>query len=150
MNTNILPFSAPLTPDIMALLLDADPDEKAVRAYLKTADVLVAKDKNTIIGIAVLTYEDGQYELKNIAVHPDHQGKGIAKRLISEIKALAKLKGAKILDVGTGNSSLGQLALYQKCGFRIHSIDTGFFADYDPIFENGIRCIDMVRLRARL
>ncbi|PHR91831.1 MAG: GNAT family N-acetyltransferase [Robiginitomaculum sp.] len=134
----------------MALLLDADPDEAAVRAYLKTADILVANHNTAIIGIAVLTHQDGGFELRNIAVHNAHQGKGIAKQLISEIKTLAKNKGATTLEVGTGNSSLGQLALYQKCGFRLHSIDKNFFANYEPIFENGIRCIDMVRLRAKL
>lgn len=143
-------YFGPYTPNIMALLLDADPDEHVVRAYLKDADILVARDKTTIVGIAVLTHENALYELKNIAVHPNHQGKGIAKQLITEIKTLAKTKGAETLDVGTGNSSLSQIALYQKCGFRMHAIDKGFFADYEPIFENGIRCIDMVRLRAKL
>lgn len=150
MNIKIETYKGPYTPNIMALLLDADPDEQTVRTYLKDADILVAKDETTILGIAVLTHEYALYELKNIAVHPNHQGKGIAKQLITEIKTLAKTKGAQTLDVGTGNSSLGQLALYQKCGFRMHSIDKDFFADYAPIFENGIRCIDMVRLRAKL
>jgi hypothetical protein len=58
---------------------------------------------------------------------------------------------AKALWVGTGNSSLSQLALYQKCGFRIREIESGFFESYpEPIVENGIRCIDMVRLRVDL
>ncbi|MFT6735800.1 MAG: hypothetical protein ACJAS9_004014, partial [Polaribacter sp.] len=38
--------------------------------------------------------------------------------MIEESKRLAKQSGAKIIEVGTGNSSLSQLALYQKCGFR--------------------------------
>ncbi len=64
---------------------------------------------------------------------------------------MAKESGAKILELGTGNSSLSQLALYQKCGFGMHSIETGFFNSYpEPIFENGIRCIDMVRLCTEL
>ena len=47
----------------------------------------------------------------------------------------------------TGNSSLGELAFYQKSGFRITGVKRDFFADYDPpIFENGIRCLDMVIL----
>lgn len=150
MQINIESYSSTPTPNIMALLLDADPDKAAVLTYLKNADILVAKTETAIIGIAVLTHKDGLYELKNIAIHPDHQGKGIAKQLITEIKFLAKSKGASTLDVGTGNSSLGQLALYQKCGFRMHSIDKDFFVNYEPIFENGIRCIDMVRLRATL
>lgn len=60
----------------------------------------------------------------------------------------AKSKGYKTIEVGTGNSSIGQLALYQKCGFRITGIDMDFFIKHYPeeIFENGIQCRDMVRL----
>jgi ribosomal protein S18 acetylase RimI-like enzyme len=52
------------------------------------------------------------------------------------------------LEVGTGNSSIGQLALYQKCGFRITGIDYNYFIRHydEPIFENGIPCRDMIRL----
>jgi len=71
--------------------------------------------------------------------------------MIDEVKLLAKESGAKALEVGTGNSSLSQLVLYQKCGFRLHSIESDFFDSYpEPIFENGILCIDMVRLRVEL
>ncbi|WCN36270.1 hypothetical protein [Aneurinibacillus uraniidurans] len=31
------------------------------------------------------------------------------------------------VEIGTGNSSIGQLALYQKCGFRIIGVDRDFF-----------------------
>ena len=70
---------------------------------------------------------------------------------LSEIKVLAKKMGATELLVGTGNSSLSQLGLYQKCGFRMSYIKAGFFASYpEPIYENGIQCLDMVVLCAKL
>lgn len=61
---------------------------------------------------------------------------------------VAKSKGYKTIEVGTGNSSVGQLALYQKCGFRIIGVDMDFFIKHYPelIFENGIQCRDMIRL----
>jgi len=103
------------------------------------------------MGIAVLSKSDDTYELINIAVHERYQGKGIAKNLIMEIKSLAKKQGTLKLIVGTGNSSLSQLALYQRCGFRMSYVKTNYFASYpEPIFENGIRCIDMIVLCAEL
>ncbi|MCL4110205.1 UNVERIFIED_CONTAM: hypothetical protein GTU68_026725 [Idotea baltica] len=135
----------------MDLMLSADPDKGAILSYLSSSDILVCKDADRFVSIAVLVETDKIFELKNIAVLAEYQGKGVAKSMINEAKRLAKAAGAKAIEVGTGNSSLSQLALYQKCGFRMHSIESGFFESYpEPIFENGIRCIDMVRLRAEL
>jgi len=148
---NIESYDLAITDSMMHLLLMADPDEREVRDYLDGASILIVKDLNKLIGIAVLVNRDNRYELKNIAVHEGYQGKGIAKHLIMEIRSLAKKQGAVELFVGTGNSSLIQLSLYQKCGFRMSYIKTGFFADYpEPIYENGIQCIDMVVLCAKL
>ncbi|MEZ5572273.1 MAG: GNAT family N-acetyltransferase [Halioglobus sp.] len=148
---NIEVYDKEITSELMALLLSADPDKKAVLSYLPGSEVLVCRDNHVFVGIAVLVETAGVFELKNIAVLKAYQGKGVAKAMISKIKQLAKELGAKVLEVGTGNSSLSQLALYQKCGFRMHRIESGFFDSYpEPIFENGIHCIDMVRLRAEL
>ncbi|MFT6045439.1 MAG: ribosomal protein S18 acetylase RimI-like enzyme [Arenicella sp.] len=144
-------YDLEITTDLMELLLTADPDKKAVLAYLADSKLLVSRDKDKLAGVAVLVEQGGQFELKNIAVSTEYQGQGVAKLMIADIKRLAKDLGAKALWAGTGNSSLSQLALYQKCGFRMHEIDAGFFDSYpEPIFENGIRCIDMVRLRVEL
>ena len=58
----------------------------------------------------------------------------------------------KTIEVGTGNSSIGQLSLYQKCHFRIIGVDINFFTKHytKEIFENGIQCIDMIRLSQEL
>ncbi|MGY8791935.1 MAG: GNAT family N-acetyltransferase, partial [Pseudomonadales bacterium] len=143
---NIEAYKQEITSELMDLLLSADPDKGAILSYLSSSDILVCKDADRFVSIAVLVVTDKIFELKNIAVLAEYQGKGVAKSMINEAKRLAKTAGAKAIEVGTGNSSLSQLALYQKCGFRMHSIESGFFESYpEPIFENGIRCIDMVR-----
>lgn len=148
---NIEEYSQEITSEMMDLLLSADPDRGRVLSYLPNSKVLICKEKGGCIGIAILDVSGDMFELKNIAVDVNHQGKGVAKLLIHEIKRFAKILGATEIEVGTGNSSLSQLALYQKCGFRMSHIESEFFESYpDPIFENGIRCIDMVRLRAKL
>lgn len=148
---NIEVYDKEITSELMGLLLSADPDEKAILAYLSGSIVLVYRDDDIFVSIAVINAVAGVFELKNIAVLKKYQGKGIAKSMINKSKQLAKESGVKAIEVGTGNSSLSQLALYQKCGFRMHSIEPNFFDSYpEPIIENGIRCIDMVRLRAEL
>ncbi len=144
-------YTQEITSSMMELLLTADPDKNSILAYLPNSKVLTYHDDQHCKGIALLTVSNGVYELKNIAVVKECQGKGIAKLMISEVKSMAKKIGANSVVVGTGNSSLSQLALYQKCGFRMSHIESDFFKSYaEPIFENGIRCIDMVYLRAKL
>ena len=59
--------------------------------------------------------------------------------------------GAQRVEVGTGNSSIAQLAFYQRVGFRIVGVVPGFFdCDQPPIIEDGIPCRDMVRLALEL
>ncbi|HWJ77639.1 MAG TPA: GNAT family N-acetyltransferase [Niallia sp.] len=134
----------------MDLLLTADPSEKMVREYISRGICYVAKEKDLIIGIYVLLPTRPEtIELVNIAVEVTSQGKGIGKQLIFHAIETAKQQNYKTIEVGTGNSSIGQLALYQKCGFRINSIDRDFFTrHYDQlIYENGIQCVDMIRLK---
>lgn len=135
------------------LLLLADPSRELVSDYLKNSFCYCAKMDDSIIGIIVLQPRDSETaEIMNLAVHPHMQGKGIGQALIKQGIEAARNKGYKTLEIGTGNSSIGQLALYQKAGFRITEIDHDFFIrNYDqPIFENGIQCRDMIRLSMKM
>lgn len=131
------------------LLLLADPSQKKVGDYVKRGDCFVAEWDEQIIGVYVLLpTSPNTVELVNIAVAEEHQGKGIGKQLVNHSIQTAKRGGYQTIEVGTGNSSIAQLALYQKCGFRIVGVDINFFIRHysEKIFENGIQCIDMIRL----
>jgi len=109
--------------------------------------------KNETIGVVVLkAIHPETVEIVNIAVREDFQGKGIGKKLIQYAIDKAKDQKAKTLVIGTGNSSIYQLLLYQKCGFRITGIERDYFTrEYDQeIYENGIQCRDMIRLSMEL
>lgn len=135
---------------LMPLLTTADPDPAVIKLYLKDASVFVIRDAGAFVAVAVLCIDGKAAELKNIAVAQSHQGQGLAKLLIARLIDEARLLEATTISVGTGNSSLSQLALYQKSGFRIDHVITDFFASYpEPIYENGMRCIDMVVLVIR-
>lgn len=135
------------------LLLLADPSEALVREYLAGGRLYAASWDDVTVGVFVLVpVEDALWELKNIAVSPEWQGKGVGKTLLADAIDTARMLGAKTLEVGTGNSSIGQLAYYQKAGFRMDRIAKNYFTlNYDePIFENGIQCRDMVFLKMDL
>lgn len=135
------------------LLLLADPSQTHVEDYLQRGECFVVESENQIIGVYVLLPTRLQtVELVNIAVAEDWQGRGIGKKLVLNAIQTAKTQGYNSIEVGTGNSSIGQLALYQKCGFRMTGIEIDFFIRNYPeqIFENGIQCMDMVRLSQEL
>ncbi|MBT2288744.1 GNAT family N-acetyltransferase [Paenibacillus albidus] len=131
------------------LLLLADPSRKLVEEYIQRGQCLVAEMDDSIVGVYVLLRTRPEtVELVNIAVDENHQGQGIGKQLVNHATQYAKQLGFKTIEIGTGNSSVGQLALYQKCGFRMTGIDRDFFIRHysEAIFENGIQVVDMIRL----
>lgn len=133
----------------MELLLLADPSETIVKDYTTRGECFVAELEKKIVGVYVLLPTRPEtIELVNVAVAEVLHGRGIGKQLVMDAVKVAKGKGYKTIEVGTGNSGVGQLALYQKCGFRIVGMDLDFFVRHYPeeIYENGIQCRDMIRL----
>jgi ribosomal protein S18 acetylase RimI-like enzyme len=132
------------------LLLLADPSRTLVDEYLRKGYCYVAYVENELVGEFVLIHTQPKtMEIINIAVKESFQGKGIGKHLVLNAIEKAKEHRADIIEIGTGNSSVSQLKLYQRCGFRIVEVDIDFFVrNYDePIYEDGIPCKDMLRLR---
>ena len=132
------------------LLLDADPSRARVEGYLSDTLTRIAKREDDVIGVYALRQHDAiTFELMNIAVAQAYQRSGLGRRLLGHAIGLAESKGARVIDVGTGNSSFGALRFYQRTGFRIVGVERDFFTNsYDaPIVEDGIPCVDMIRLR---
>lgn len=137
----------------MELLVLADPSEEMVKEYLHRGSCFVAEEEKQVIGVYVLLpTRPGTAEIVNVAVAETHQGRGIGKKMVMDAIQRAKENNYKTIEIGTGNSSIGQLALYQKCGFRISGVDRDFFVRHYPekIYENGILCRDMIRLSRNL
>jgi len=131
------------------LLLLADPSRELVEQYITNGECRVAEEEGEIVGVYVLVKLGvTTMEIINIAVDERKQGCGIGKKLLSDAIQTTKALGFKFLEVGTGNSSIAQLAFYQKSGFRIDGVIKDFFVDHyeEEIVENGIQCRDMIRL----
>ncbi|MGG1518052.1 GNAT family N-acetyltransferase [Paenibacillus oryzisoli] len=140
-------------PHPVPLLLSADPSLAMVEAYLARGECYVAELEGRVIGVYVLVpTRPGTAEIMNIAVAEELQGQGIGKQLVRHAVETARERGCAQLEIGTGNSSLSQLALYQKCGFRIVGVEPDFFVRHYPeaIYENGLWCRDMIRLAMAL
>lgn len=130
----------------MDLLLLADEQESMIDKYLERGEMFVLSD-NGVKAECVITKEaDGIYELKNIAVMPDHQRRGYGKALIDFV--FSHYTDCNAMLVGTGDVP-SALSFYQKCGFaESHRIQNFFTDNYDhPMFEDGKQLVDMVYLK---
>ncbi|MGG3662271.1 GNAT family N-acetyltransferase [Bacillus gobiensis] len=125
-------------------LLLADEDEQIVKQYINEGDMYSISMDGQLVGIILFVYHQQRVvELKNLALAPEWRGRGIGKAVLQ--KAFDIYKGMEKMIVGTANSSIENIAFYQKAGFRMTEIRRGFFEKYaKPIFENGIQALDMV------
>lgn len=131
------------------LLLLADPNQALVDAYLKQGNCYVLETNKQIVGCYVLLKTRPQtIEIINIAVTEQMHGRGYGKELLTHAVETSKEAGYQTIEIGTSNSSINQLAFYQKYGFRMDYIDRDFFLRHydEEIWENGIQAVDMVRL----
>ncbi len=135
------------------LLLDADPSRSRVESYLSDSLTRITKYDDAVVGVYALQRHDATtFELMNIAVAQSYRRSGLGRRLLGHAIGLAESKGARAIDAGTGNSSFAALRFYQRAGFRVVGVVPDFFTkNYDePIVEDGIACVDMIRLRLEL
>ena len=137
----------------MDLLLLADPSEELVKGYLERGTCYTARMNGETVG-AVLIMETDPHtvEVMNLAVKEELHNRGIGTQLLLYVIEEIKKSDTKAIEIGTGNPGVVQMLLYQKCGFRIVGIDFDFFrrTHPEPIFENGIECRDMIRMRMEL
>ena len=137
----------------MDLLLLADPSSELVNKYLEKGVCYTAElDGETVGAVLILDTKPETIEIMNIAVKNEFQNRGIGKRILLYVIDEIKKGNAKTIEIGTGNPGVVQMLLYQKCGFRIVDIDFDFFRRNYPerIYENGIECRDMIRMRMDL
>ncbi len=131
------------------LLLLADESREAVEDYLWRGKCYGALYGEIVVGEYVLIRtRPFTAEIVNFAVAPDWQGRGVGTRLLGHAVETARRVGFRKLEIGTADTSVRQLALYERFGFRREWVDKDFFLLHynKPVYENGELCRDMVRL----
>jgi len=138
--------------NFMNLLLLADENEEVVNEYINEGEMFSISFEDKLIGVALfITESTSIVELKNVALSPEYRGKGLGKEILKNAFERYRKKSFKKMIVGTANSSIDNIAFYQKAGFRIAGIRKNFFDKYsEPIYENGIRAIDMIMFEKHL
>lgn len=132
---------------LIPLLLLAEASERGLRwglAHLVDA-VYRMDDNDRLVGAATLRWNDEPCEIQELAIVEERQGQGLGRHMIEWIVEEARRRGKQRMLVGTANASIGNIAFYQKCGFRMDHVRRDYFRYYrEPVYENGIQIRDML------
>jgi ribosomal protein S18 acetylase RimI-like enzyme len=87
-------------------------------ARIAQGAVSVVEDEDgTIAGIIVLLPQADHMLLDNVAVRPQHQGRGLGRRLVAFAAAEARRRGFAELRLYTHETMTENIALYERLGF---------------------------------
>lgn len=140
--------------ELIPLLLQAERSEPALRwglAHLSDAVYRVEDDAGALVGAVSVQWRGDPCEIEELAVVPGRQGQGIGKQIVAWLLEEARRRGKRAMLVGTPNASIGNMAFYQKCGFRMDHIRHDYFRYYrEPLYDHGIRIRDMLVFRYEL
>jgi ribosomal-protein-alanine N-acetyltransferase len=88
-------------------------------AFRQAAIATVAEEDGILLGYQISTASPLGGHLARLAVHPQHQGRGIGSALVNDLLNQFERRGAKVLTVNTQHDNPASLALYLKAGFRL-------------------------------
>ena len=136
---------ARLIGELFAIEADFKIDFKKQYAGLKLlfenaeADILVAKYKNTAVGMVtmqrVISSAEGGYAglIEDVVVSEAYRGMGVGHRLIEAVGALAKERGYVRLQLGADSDNAPALEFYRKLGFEKSNLNLYYLRD----IQNG-------------
>jgi ribosomal protein S18 acetylase RimI-like enzyme/catechol 2,3-dioxygenase-like lactoylglutathione lyase family enzyme len=125
----------------------AEDSARELDGYIDEGELLVAVRGEEIVGHLQLTGTE-ELEIKNMAVLPEHQRRGVGRALVEAAIERAREQSCSILRVATAAADVGDLRFYQRLGFRMRSIERDAFspaAGYAPGLE-----VDGIELRDRV
>ncbi|HMK12317.1 MAG TPA: GNAT family N-acetyltransferase [Acidimicrobiales bacterium] len=98
--------------------------------------------------VLVLDHAEREREMRYVAVAKSRQREGIGRQMLAAVEDAERARGTRRLLVGTSAADPGNLAFYQRCGFRLLSIERDYFSPergYPVGFTiDGLLAVDMV------
>ena len=88
---------------------------------------LVAENADVVVGHGVMSVAAGECHILNLCVHPDLHGRGIGRRMLRRLLALARQDEADTAFLEVRASNAGAIALYQSEGFIEIGLRRGYY-----------------------
>ncbi len=94
--------------------------ESVFKAIEKGERAFIAYNENQPVGMIRFHLKQGDVYFYRLAVLPEHQGKGIAKRLIKSLELYAQEISSPIIRCKVRVNALKNLQLYTSIGYSIY------------------------------
>lgn len=117
------------------------------RVVRKLADpdtlVLTARDAAVLAGFAIMQFGQERAHLSLLAVHPDYQRQGVARRMLEWLTASALTAGIARIHLELREANLGARRFYLKQGFA----ETARICGYYRGIETAVRMLREIRVK---
>ena len=135
---------------LIPILLLAEQSERALRWGLANLVDAVYRmdDSEHLVGAATMKWRSDPCEIMELGIAPEFQRQGLGKEFVAWLIQEARQRGKRQILVGTSNSSIANIAFYQKCGFRMDCVRQDYFWYLPkPCYENSIQIQDLLVFR---
>jgi len=104
--------------------------ESTFRALMRrpSASLLTAEAGNRVVGFSVLWFAADEGELGDLAVDPEHRGRGIGRTLLDRSIEQARVRGARSLYLEVRESNEAARVLYETAGFETVGRRTDYYS----------------------
>lgn len=129
----IVPFNRKLALEAAAIEAVCFSEPWSEQAFIDACDredylYLAAVDEaGHVLGMCGLLIGMFEAEVMNVAVHPEHRGKGIAKCLMEALLQAGNERGVTEYTLEVRVSNASAIHIYEACGFTAEGIRPGFY-----------------------
>jgi ribosomal-protein-alanine N-acetyltransferase len=88
-----------------------------------------AEEDDALVGYAIVSRYVDAWHVMNIAVHPDHRRRGIARRLLEHLFEQTVGEGRRGYTLEVRVSNAGAIQLYERMGFKARGVRRGYYTD---------------------
>jgi ribosomal-protein-alanine N-acetyltransferase len=95
----------------------------------RVAHCHVVRDGDAVVGYLCVWEIADEVHVTNVAVHPDHRRRGIARDLLAGLLADARARDLRMVVLEVRPSNHSAIALYEAYGFRVTGRRRGYYYD---------------------
>ncbi len=91
--------------------------------------VVVERPAGRIAGYVIYWHIGEDVQINNVAVHPDHRGKGLGEALIRHVIGKAREKNVTFISLEVRVSNSKAVTLYKKLGFEVLGVRKNYYTN---------------------